>query len=166
MVSVSTRLLTLACKSWISLKRLRWQSLGQGSVLLEMSPRVKNKKVGKIYYRDFHVRGDVISHHRYTWAYIKPDKLELKETFQRRRHCGSMSLASSQLLYELKVGLTRKSHNVSLPYKYRCLRAASLPSSGEDSPSSGSSLGLHFYIISSTLFSMVYQEMLHPVHLP
>lgn len=47
MVSVSTRHLTLACKSWISLKRLRWQSLGQGSVLLEMSPRVKNKKVGK-----------------------------------------------------------------------------------------------------------------------
>lgn len=103
-LSANTRLLTLACKSWTSLKRLRSQSLGQGSGLLEMSPRVKNKKVGKIYYRDFHFRGDIISHHRYTRAYVKPDKLELKETFQRRRHSDSCPLLQVSCCMNLKLG--------------------------------------------------------------
>lgn len=101
-LSASTGPLTLARKPWTSLKRLRSQSLGQGSGLLEMSPRVKNKKVGKIYYRDFHFRGDVVSHHRYTRASIKPDKLELNETFQRRRHSDPCPLLQVSFCMNLK----------------------------------------------------------------
>lgn len=80
-----------------------------------MLPRVKNTKVGKIDYRDFHFRGDVISH-QYIRAYIKSDKLGQKEFFQRRKKAPlwSMSTVSGQLL-------VHKLHNVGLLYKYTVL---------------------------------------------